>query len=105
MNDRIDSPSGDMTPQTPRNWRTLAACLQYDPELWFADDGMSKAKAARICRDECPVLAECLAAAKAAEGGRFARGRYGIYAGLDPEQRYALYMRDHRAARRERAAS
>lgn len=38
-------------------WMESAVCRQLDPELFF-DPGMVK-EAVKVCREYCPVLAEC----------------------------------------------
>ena len=38
-------------------WMWSAVCRQLDPELFF-DPGMVK-EAVKVCREYCPVLAEC----------------------------------------------
>lgn len=42
-------------------WRTQAACLGHDPELWFPSKGdfVSAQKAKAVCAG-CPVRAACL---------------------------------------------
>ena len=51
------------TPNTQR-WTARAACVGYDPELWFADDASTQGRedfrdAQEICAS-CPVSTECL---------------------------------------------
>ena len=74
------------------DWRTQAACLGRNPEIFFprpADrDGQDVAVA--ICR-RCPVEADCLAEAMEAETYRITSGRHGIWGGKTPQQRYAMY--------------
>lgn len=56
-------------------WMSKAACLEYDPELWFPsarDDRCEQAQ--RICR-HCPVVLQCGAHAKAIGA------EYGIWGG------------------------
>jgi WhiB family redox-sensing transcriptional regulator len=40
------------------DWRKLAECRNYDPELWWDKDRQREAQS--ICMS-CPVAAECLA--------------------------------------------
>ena len=99
---------------SPWDWQDHAACRGKDPDatLFFAPDGEKYDTGARQRREErarafcaaCPVAAECLAYALTAPE------RYGLWAGLDEDQRAAQRRREtrnerERAARRaERAA-
>ena len=95
------------TPIAPgREWRSRAACLGTDPELFFpvAETGpvhdvqVTAAKA--VCAG-CPVVADCLAEA-------LERIPDGIAGGLTANERRAMRRRDHRAitaARRAVAAA
>ena len=66
--------------QADRNWRTAAACLDVDPELFFptAESGpvhdTQVAAAQAVCAG-CPVRAECLTEALARIPYGVARGR------------------------------
>lgn len=69
-------------------WRDDAACLGHDPEMWTGDDfarnpysGLVIAEALAICREQCPVRAECLADALER------REKFTIRGGYTPEQR------------------
>lgn len=44
------------------DWRDLAACRDYPPEMWFPDkaDTASRDAALRVCRG-CPVVTQCRA--------------------------------------------
>jgi WhiB family redox-sensing transcriptional regulator len=68
-------------------WRTSAACLGADPDLFFANKGENwkswTAKA--ICRS-CPVKAECLSYACEL------RLMYGIFGGLTYTQRRRTWV-------------
>lgn len=44
---------------TGMDWRTQAACVGHDPEMWFPVPGDAADKAKRICRG-CPVRRDCL---------------------------------------------
>lgn len=80
------------------DWRTEAACAPFDPELFFPLSYGNSHFAAQI-RDakwvcaNCPVLAACRAYILNEEGGRGRESRYGIYAGLTPNERYAAHRR------------
>lgn len=43
-------------------WRKEAACLRFDPDLFFPQAADDPAPAVAVCRS-CPVLGPCLAAA------------------------------------------
>lgn len=60
------------------NWRDRAACLDHDPELWFADSHrqLDRDRAKRIC-GTCPARREC--GDWATETGQ----RNGIWGGVD----------------------
>ena len=81
------------------NWRSAAACLLADPDLFFpiSSTGPAERQIARaktICA-RCPVRQECL---------EFALGQglaYGIWGGTTPEDR----QRDRRRKRRRAAAA
>lgn len=67
------------------NWQDDAACLPYDPELFFPigegkPDRDQINKARKICRD-CPVIMECL------QEALLQTAQYGIYAGLTASER------------------
>ena len=81
------------------NWRSAAACLLADPDLFFPISSTGPAerqitRAKTICAG-CPVRRECL---------EFALGQglaYGIWGGTTPEDR----QRDRRRKRRAAAAA
>jgi hypothetical protein len=74
-------------------WRDRAACLGYDPQLWFAEstnpakDRVDKAAALRICKG-CPVAEACLEDAVEVEAGLGVLRRWGIRGGLPPSARH-----------------
>lgn len=80
---------------TDRDWRTRAACLGVDPELFFpvAETGpvldAQVATAKAVCA-HCPVRAQCLTEA-------LTRIPYGIAGGLTEDERRALHRRSQRA--------
>lgn len=68
------------------DWTTGAACLDADPELWFADEHDQYAdepEARRVCVQLCAVREQCLAYATD-------RDLYGIWGGTDRSERNAL---------------
>lgn len=82
-----------MSTTTPaRDWRSRAACLDVDPELFFpvAESGpvhdVQIAEAKAVCAG-CPVVAACLVEA-------LARISDGIAGGLTESERRALRRRD-----------
>lgn len=85
-----------------REWRSRAACLGTDPELFFpvAETGpvhdVQVAEAKAVCAG-CPVATECLAEA-------LERIPDGIAGGLTADERRALRRRDHRAVAAARRA-
>jgi WhiB family redox-sensing transcriptional regulator len=83
-------------------WRDEAACLDYDPELWFpaGQTGAWSAQADEakaICRD-CPVRAQCLSWALAT------RQNHGIWGGMDETERKSLRRHQRRYAAKETTA-
>ena len=87
-------PMGAQRPVFPpaARWRRQAACRGVDPELFFLERGESSTPARATCAG-CPVRAECLAHALAAEE------RLGIWGGTTPRERQRI-----RRQRRETAA-
>lgn len=83
-----------------------APCLETDPELSFPSGegrrGNGKdareAEAKKVCM-RCPltIKQECLEVAMRTEGKASESARYGVFGGLDPEQRADL-ARQRRAA-------
>ncbi len=76
----------------PENdWRALAACKGVDPELFFSSDDIADKRdrteresvAKGVCAS-CSVRGACLAYAIAAGE------RYGIWGGLNPQERRAV---------------
>jgi WhiB family redox-sensing transcriptional regulator len=76
-------------------WTQQAACINYDPALWYPENegpGGPGARARRtaaakeICAG-CPVRLTCLDAALAEPRGR---GAYGVWGGLDEHERAQL---------------
>ncbi|HEY9371507.1 WhiB family transcriptional regulator [Streptomyces sp.] len=79
------------------NWRERAACLAYEPELWFpiSEEGdtrryvMQRAEAKAICAG-CPVRRPCLAEALAFEAKASKAHRHGIFGGYTGSERATL---------------
>jgi hypothetical protein len=95
------------TPDTEpaRAWQSDAACRApgVDPEAFYPKNTVDSIDAARAICVACPVRQECLVDCMRAEGGRSAKSRFGVFAGLSPRQRAALYYR-LRDARRKATA-
>lgn len=94
--DPSDSTKGDEDAKVPE-WHDQAECRDMNWELWFplartGSDRRKKetAEAKRICKP-CPVRAECLDHAL-----RF--GEFGIWGGLDEDERRAIRRRNAEAA-------
>lgn len=91
-------------------WQDGAACVEHDTDVFFDDiwpvddngntsrlpDDDALTVAVAVCR-RCPVRRECLMHALAAEVGEPLQRRFGLDAGLTPEQRFSL---QHRGVRR-----
>lgn len=85
-----------LTPVGP--WMAEAKCASVDdPDIFYPPNGSKGTRARRICA-ECPVQAQCLESALAADE------EYGIWGGLDPRERRNLKRRRarRRAAEAER---
>lgn len=71
-------------------WGELAACQGVDPELWYPGPGaVHHRHASRVVCRACPVTVECRREAAELERGVPLQYRWGIWAGLDPRERYA----------------
>lgn len=77
--------------ETNRDWMTAAACTSTDPEIFFPTTGSPGLRAYQICGG-CPVRQRCADYADATHA------TFGIWGGLNTEQRY------RRARRRQQAA-
>jgi WhiB family transcriptional regulator, redox-sensing transcriptional regulator len=78
-------------------WQDDAACRDESSLLFFGPDGersaersIREAKAKRVCA-RCPVLAECL------EGATDRGEKFGVFGGLNPEERMSRRRRIRRA--------
>jgi len=70
-------------------WAQQALCGQTNSEIFFPSQDDPGTEAKRVCR-RCPVRAECLTFAMANDE------RFGIWGGLDPEERRNLRRSLHR---------
>lgn len=61
------------------DWREHAACRDYNPEDWFPDfgDNATRNFAKTVCRQDCAVSTQCLAAAIRNEE------QHGVWAGIN----------------------
>jgi hypothetical protein len=86
------------------DWRTLAACLDEDPDAFFPDptDTPAITYAKSICTG-CPVQITCLETAIREEAGRGLSFRAGIRGGKTPAQRVREYWRRARDRAAHRA--
>lgn len=74
------------TSRTRREWSVFGLCTATDPEIFFRlGDGQAN-QAREICT-RCPVRAQCLSYAVAADEP------YGIWGGLDTDERRLLRRR------------
>lgn len=86
------------------DWQKEAACADIGPGAFILNDEDDDAgasamyNAARPICAGCPVRAECLEFALDAEAGATPSHRAGIYGGLSPRQRYAVYRERLQAA-------
>ncbi len=78
------------TSEPENDWRASAACKGIDPELFFASedlpnkqDRIERESAAKAICVPCVVRADCLTYAIAAGE------RYGVWGGLNPQERRA----------------
>jgi WhiB family redox-sensing transcriptional regulator len=76
----------DARSDTRRGWTAQALCFGADPEDFFPPGDAPATEAQDICA-ACPVRGQCLAYAVTA-GEPF-----GIWGGLDPQQRHTLRKR------------
>ena len=84
------------------DWRTRAACLDRDPELFFPrpSDRDGEDEAIAICWG-CPVEADCLADAMQVEKGLSASNRWGIWGGFSAHERARMDQPTHRTPKDE----
>jgi WhiB family transcriptional regulator, redox-sensing transcriptional regulator len=78
------------------DWRSAAACLNADPDLFFpmmTGRGLEQTEKAKAICARCPVRQQCL---------EFARAHdpiYGIWGGTTLDERQRIHRREQRAAR------
>ena len=74
------------------NTTTTLPC-EHNPELWFADPRSTALELARTICQTCPHRIPCLEDALTLERDLVGAGRYGMYGGLDPDERAELARR------------
>jgi WhiB family redox-sensing transcriptional regulator len=75
----------EVVPDFPGAWSELASCAGEDPTLFFPVYGDPGTRARQVCAS-CPVRIDCLEYAIDAD-------EFGIWGGLDQEQRRSLLRR------------
>jgi len=85
-------------------WRTTAACIGLDPDMFFPgfSDVRGRNAAKQVCA-ACPVRPDCLAEALTEEGGRPRNHRFGVRGEKTPGQRHALFLAARGRAQRAAA--
>jgi WhiB family transcriptional regulator, redox-sensing transcriptional regulator len=85
------------------SWRDSAACRHHDPDLFFpigtTGGAIAEIEQAQAICAGCPVQAACLSYALASHQ------QYGIWGGLDEDQRRQLRRRRRESDRAGRASS
>jgi WhiB family redox-sensing transcriptional regulator len=87
-------------------WQAQAACRakDVDPDVFFPANTVDSIDKARAICAGCPVRQDCLIDCMRHEGGKAAVSRFGVFAGLSPRQRAALYQRLRDARKRKKQA-
>lgn len=97
---RIPRPTDRTTLPRPHHWSDDAACLGTDTKVFFpvgkGDDASADALYAKSLCARCPVRSKCLTHALNA------REDYGVWGGLDEDERAELLAQARRAAERQR---
>lgn len=84
------------------DWAHLAACRGVNPDVFFPKGGRSRVDRAEDTRiyyearsycDRCEVRAACLAECLKREASPYNSGRWGMWGGLTPHDRYDLARR------------
>lgn len=88
-----------------RDWTDDAACRGVPTDMYFPDQGVSANAVEvkillRIC-GECPVSAECLAAALEMEGNCGRSQRFGIWGGKTPVERHRIVKGARKSVQRD----
>jgi hypothetical protein len=77
-------------------WQDGALCTQIGFQPFFPDTGVQYTEARKIC-GSCDVREECLAWIMKVEDDSDVHNRHGMFAGLNPRERYALYLEQRNA--------
>lgn len=72
------------------DWRSKAACVGADGDLFFNDENGGDYSTARSYCERCPVAAACLRDALSYEGQTGQSYRFGMFGGLTPKERHEL---------------
>ncbi|MGW1438689.1 WhiB family transcriptional regulator [Streptomyces griseus] len=98
----VYAPSANLPVNT--NWRTVAACRDEDPDLFFpigtSGPAVAQAEEAKaICRRRCPVMDRCLQwALKSGQD-------HGVWGGTDEEDRRRIQRRTARLRLKEQRSA
>jgi WhiB family redox-sensing transcriptional regulator len=80
------------------HWRIEAACQEVDPQLFFpvgaSDEAVEQTEMAKSICSQCPVAQECLIFAVTTNQ------EYGVWGGLDEDERREVRRSWRRATRR-----
>jgi len=79
-------------------WTARASCADTDPAFFFPPQGHPATRARQICA-RCPVRDDCLSYALDADE------KYGIWGGLDPDERRKLRRRRQSKPPRSRSGT
>lgn len=82
------------TLQRPGEWAAQASCRsgKSDPDMWHSPVEKDRARAKAVCH-ECPVEDRCLAYATDVEDGKPPALRWGVWGGMDENERYDYWRR------------
>lgn len=96
---RASRPTVQLEGATGTDWREDAACrsapIARGSDPFYPEPGTTGAEAKRWC-SLCPVLDQCRTAIMKAERGKSAANRFGILAGMSPDERWTLAHRTDR---------
>lgn len=71
---------------TDRTWMAQAICAQVSVEAWYPEQGRQPKESLKIC-GECPEKRGCLDYVMTLELGTKRCDRWGIWAGMFPQER------------------
>lgn len=75
--------------ETFSDWRSEAPCAGYDPDIFFdrAESNQAIAQQAKAICSSCPMIRKCL------DTAMISNEEYGIWGGMDPDERRAYRSR------------